>query len=483
MRTQELIGALPQKEVLGQLGEETKGISYNSRLLNPGELFVALSGTRSDGHLYIPEVFEKGAVGAVGERRVGDFPQILVPDSRTALALLACKWYGNPSQDLWMVGITGTNGKTTTSHLIKSIWEKEGKESGLLGTIGYEISGKYRQDELTTPQSLDLQSILRQMVEQGTERAVMEVSSHALSLKRVLGTNYDLAVFTNLSRDHLDFHRDMDSYFQAKLILFQGLKAGAIALLNLDDPKSDLIRKQTRAKVLTYSLREKADIWAKSYSLQSTGSETVISTPQAEILTKSKLLGKANLYNILAAVGTTLAGGTKLEAIREGVEDLPSVKGRMEVVEGRGFKVLIDYAHTPDALQNLLGSLREIAAGRLILLFGCGGDRDRGKRSLMGQVGSRLADRLILTSDNPRWEEPRRIIEEIAQGVKGELEIIEERREAIRTALKLARKGDWVIVAGKGHETTQLVKDKAIPFDDRKVVEEELKGLWKKSPS
>ncbi len=483
MRTQKLIEALPQREVLGQFQKECRGLSYNSHLLKPGDLFVALSGTKSDGHLWVGKAMEKGALGAVVERKVGDFPQIIVPNTREALALLASKWYGYPSQDLWLVGITGTNGKTTTSYLIRSIWEQEGKPSGLLGTIGYQIDGEFKRGELTTPQSLDLQRMLRQMVEGGTEKVVMEVSSHALSLKRILETDYDLAVFTNLSRDHLDFHKDMDSYFQAKLTLFQGLKPEAIALLNRDDPKSDLIKKQTKAQVLTYSLKRKADIWAKSYKLLPTGTEALLSTPQGELPIRSRLLGRANLSNILAAVGATLAGGSEPEAIREGVEELSGVKGRTEVVEGNGFKVLIDYAHTPDALQSLLGSLREIAAGRLILTFGCGGDRDRGKRPLMGQVGSRLADRLILTSDNPRGEDPQQIIGEIAQGVQGEFEIIEERREAIRRALRLAKKGDWVIVAGKGHETRQFIGDKIIPFDDRQVVEEELTRLWKKSPS
>lgn len=481
MRTEKLIEAIPQKEVQGQLGEEVKGISYNSRLLKPGELFVALRGSTSDGHLYIREAFGRGAIGAVVERKVRGYPVILVPDTRTALALLACRWYGNPSQNLWMVGITGTNGKTTTSYLIKSIWQKEGKKSGLLGTIGYQIGGKIKRDELTTPQSLDLQRMFYQMLKEGINKVVMEVSSHALSLKRVLGTDYDLAIFTNLSRDHLDFHKDMDSYLEAKAILFEGLKKQAFALLNLDDPRSDLIRKRTEARVMTYSLRKDADIWAKSLRLLPTGSQAVISTPQGELSVKTRLLGEANLYNILAAVGATLAGGTPLEAISKGVEGLPVVRGRMEVVEGKGFKVLIDYAHTPEALQNLLSSLRRIASGDLILVFGCGGNRDRGKRPLMGHVGSQLSERLILTSDNPRSEDPHRIIEEIAQGVKGGYEVIEDRREAIRMALKIAREGDWVIVAGKGHEKAQLIKDKAIPFDDRQVVEEELDSLWKKS--
>ncbi len=481
MRTEKLIEAIPQKEVQGQLGEEVKGISYNSRLLKPGELFVALRGSTSDGHLYIREAFGRGAIGAVVERKVRGYPVILVPDTRTALALLACRWYGNPSQNLWMVGITGTNGKTTTSYLIKSIWQKEGKESGLLGTIGYQIGGKIKRDELTTPQSLDLQRMFYQMLKEGINSVVMEVSSHALSLKRVLGTDYDLAIFTNLSRDHLDFHKDMDSYFEAKATLFEGLKKQAFALLNLDDPRSDLLRKRTEARVMTYSLRKEADIWAKSLRLLSTGSQAVISTPQGELSVKTRLLGEANLYNILAAVGATLAGGTPLEAIGKGVEGLSVVRGRMEVVEGKGFKVLIDYAHTPEALQNLLSSLRKIASGDLILVFGCGGNRDRGKRPLMGHVGSQLSERLILTSDNPRSEDPHLIIEEIAQGVKGGYEVIEDRREAIRMALKIAREGDWVIVAGKGHERAQLIRGKAIPFDDRQVVEEELGSLWKKS--
>ncbi len=482
MKTEDLIKALPKRQVFGELAREVGGISYDSQILKPGELFVALPGTRSDGHRYLPEVFEKGAVGAVVERKVGDFPQILVPDSREALALLACQWYRAPSQDLWMVGITGTNGKTTTSYLIKSIWEKEGKPGGLLGTIGYQIGEEVREEELTTPQSLDLQRILRQMVERSVDRVVMEVSSHALSQKRVLGTDFDLAVFTNLSRDHLDYHKDMESYFQAKLILFEGLKSGAIALLNLDDPRTSLIHQQTRAKVLTYSLKQKADVWAKGYRLFPNRSEVEVVTPRGEITLKSKLLGKANLYNLLAAVGAALAGGSPLEAIKEGIESLPSVRGRMEVVEGGGYKILIDYAHTPDALQNLLTSLREIVTGRLILIFGCGGNRDQGKRPVMGRVGSRLADKLILTSDNPRWEDPKQIIDQIAAGVEGEFEVVEERREAIRTALRQAKRGDWVIVAGKGHERRQIVRDKAIPFDDRQVVEEELSRLWKMSP-
>ncbi len=482
MRAQELIDALPHREVQGQIGEEIKGVCYDSRLLRPGELFVALSGSRSDGHLYLREAFEKGAVGAVVERKMEDYPVVLVPDTQEALALLACRWYGSPSQNLWMVGITGTNGKTTTSYLIKSIWEKEGKPSGLLGTIGHQIGEKIKEDLLTTPQSLDLQRMFYQMFRDGIQRVVMEVSSHALSQKRVVGTDYDLAIFTNLSRDHLDFHKDMDSYFQAKLILFKELKSAGIALLNIDDPRSDLIRKQTRAKVLTYSLKREGEIWAKGFSLLPTGSQAVINTPQGELTIKTRLLGEANLYNILAAVGATMAGGTPLEAIREGIEDLQAVKGRMEVVEARGFKVIIDYAHTPKALRNLLLFLRKIGCGSLILLFGCGGDRDPGKRPLMGQVGSQLSDKLILTSDNPRWEEPQGIIEEISQGVEGEYEVIVERREAIRAALNLAQEGDWVIVAGKGHETAQIIKDEAIPFDDRKVVEEELERLWKKSP-
>lgn len=465
------------------------GITGDSRKVVPGGVFVAVEGFRTDGHRYLPQALEKGA-SALVVQRLDEAREVCagrpvslvqVSDSRRALALCSAAFFGFPGQALAMVGVTGTNGKTTTTILVESILRAHGRSPALVGTMYTRIGGVERVAANTTPESVDLQALLAEMRDVGHDSVVMEVSSHGLALDRVLGCSFDVAVFTNLTQDHLDFHGDMEAYFQAKLALFASLGRSstkpdsACAVLNADDPWAPRIPSVLApgVRVLTYGTSRAADIRATAIEHHPRGVAFHLHTPAGRVELQLQLSGQFNVYNAMAAVGAALALGVPLSVVAGALQQERPVRGRFEAVRaGQDFTVVVDYAHTPDGLENVLRAAREIARGRVILVFGCGGDRDRTKRPLMGAIAASLAHRSIVTSDNPRGEEPAAIMREIVGGWPPDgspPSVVEDRREAIARALGEARPGDLVVIAGKGHETYQILGDRTIPFDDAEV--------------
>jgi len=466
-------------------GQPVTAVVYDSRAVVPGSVFVALKGARADGVAFARQAVEGGAVAVVAGQPLPDIaatgvPVLQVADARLALAELAADFHGHPSERMRVVGITGTNGKTTTAYLMAAIFEAGGMTCGVIGTVAHRIGGEARASTHTTPEAPDVQQLLHEMVDRGCAACAMEVSSHALALRRADAMTFSAGVFTNLTRDHLDFHANMEAYFQAKRRLFEMLPPGAPALINLDDPKGAAMV-DASAKPVTYAINRPADITPGPLSFSLEGLAFDIRTPRGTLQARSKLVGRPNVYNILAAVSTAVALDLPFDAIEKGVRALDAVPGRFEVVSGPddGMTVVVDYAHTDDALRNLLETARPMARGRLITLFGCGGDRDRTKRPLMGAVASRLSDILVITSDNPRHEDPERIIEEIQRGITADTRkqdaptfAIAERRAAIAKAIDVARPGDLVLLAGKGHEKYQILGDEHVPFDDAAIARE-----------
>jgi UDP-N-acetylmuramoyl-L-alanyl-D-glutamate--2,6-diaminopimelate ligase len=462
------------------------GVSYDSRTVTAGQVFVALRGQHADGTAFARQAIERGAAAIVSEQPAPEgvrVPWAMVEDARLALAVIAAAFYRDPSREMQVIGITGTNGKTTTAYLVASIFEAAGIRCGLLGTVAYRIGDVVHEATRTTPEAPDVQALLRQMVDEGCGACAMEVSSHALSLRRVDGMTFAAGVFTNLTRDHLDFHADMDEYFRAKRRLFEMLPRDAPSLLNLDDPRGSALI-DAGGRPVTYAIGRAADITPGPLSFSLDGLTFDVRTPRGTLHVRSTLVGRPNVYNILAAVSTATALDLPFDAIERGVQALAGVPGRFEMVSGKKDEVtvVVDYAHTDDALRNLLETARPLAAGRLITVFGCGGDRDRTKRPLMGAVAGRLSDLIVITSDNPRSEDPNRIIEEIQRGITADtrkdagqrLLTIVDRGAAIAKAIELARPGDLVLVAGKGHEKYQVIGDRVLPFDDVAVAREAL---------
>ena len=459
------------------------GIYYDSRDVQPGSLFVAVGGYKSDGHCYINEAVKRGASTIVRDKDIagnginlkGEVTDIFVTDSRKALALLATEFYHHPSRELGLIGVTGTNGKTTITYLLDSVLRCSGLSVGVVGTISYSYNNHVLPATTTTPESLDLQRMLRDMVNRNVNYCVLEVSSHSLELKRVVGCDFQTAIFTNLSQDHLDFHKSLDNYFEAKARLFKDYPVKT-AVINLDDPYGERLLKAVPGKVITYGINKSADISAEEIKCSPNGLSFTARTPLGQIDIQSPLPGRHNVYNVLAVIGAAICNGIDIACIKEGVKAVKGVLGRFErIEEGQNYTVAVDYAHTPDALKNLLRAAREITNKKVILIFGCGGDRDRLKRPLMGNAAARLADFTIITSDNPRSEESLKIIEEIEKGFseaggKQESYIkVAERKEAIHKGLELAEEGDLVLIAGKGHETYQIIGNKKRDFDDREV--------------
>jgi len=453
-----------------------RGIAYDSRKVEPGYVFVAIEGFRTDGHLFAGEALEKGAAALVVSKPVavpGEVPLVRVPDTRLALALLAARFYGYPGHRLKLTGVTGTNGKTTTTYLLRAVYRRAGARVGLIGTVANWIGERKIPVTHTTPESLDLQKILAEMAGAGVDTVVMEVSSHALALKRVAGCRFDTAVFTNLTQDHLDFHKDMQDYLGAKKILFE--EAERVAVINGDDPAAPELRKACRGgvRVVTYGIREKADVTAEKIDVHRKGTSFLARTPWGEAALNLKLTGSFNVYNSLAALAAGGAAGIPLAAMAAALEEVAGVPGRFELVDrGQDFTVVVDYAHTPDGLENLLRTARQICTGRLVAVFGCGGDRDRTKRPLMGEIAARGSDLPVVTSDNPRTEDPLKIIADIEEGVRkvrrpGDYVVLPDRRQAIRYAIGSASAGDVVVIAGKGHEDYQIIGTEKFPFDDR----------------
>ncbi|MGB2716942.1 MAG: UDP-N-acetylmuramoyl-L-alanyl-D-glutamate--2,6-diaminopimelate ligase [Vicinamibacterales bacterium] len=467
------------------------GIAYDSRRVTSGTVFVALRGMQSDGTTFAEDAITRGASAIVSETPApaGTLVRwIRVGDARNALAALASEFWRHPSESLTLVGITGTNGKTTTSYVLASIFEAAGVRCGRIGTVGYRIGDRETEAARTTPEAPELQHMLREMVSQGCGACVMEVSSHALALKRADHLRFSAAVFTNLTRDHLDFHRDMEAYFQAKLRLFELLPSEGFGVTNLDDRRGAAFAAAARRPV-TYAIDAAADVTPVGLSLSLDGVEFQARTPRGTLHVRSRLVGRPNAYNILAALSTAMALDVPFGAIEHGIWHLASVPGRFQLVSGPtdDVRVVVDYAHTDDALKNLLETARPLASGRVVTIFGCGGDRDRTKRPLMGAVAARLSDLVVITSDNPRSESPAAIIEDVKRGIVPAADrkppngvagpkatphlVIVDRREAIDRTIADARRGDLVLIAGKGHEKYQVIGDRVLPFDDVDVAQ------------
>ena len=476
-------------EIDNDVDEEITGIAYDSRKTGDNSLFVAIKGFNVDGHDYIDKVIKKGAVAVVSERCVKDIiPEtkkvkvigITVPDSRRALAVISNNFYGHPSRKMRIVGITGTNGKTTTSYLILSILKSSGFKVGVIGTIEYMFGDRKLSAPQTTPESLDLQRLFREMADARTDYCVLEVSSHSLELDRVFGSDFDIGVFMNLGHDHLDFHETIEEYFQSKMKLFSDydLKRG---IVNIDDQWGREIVRRASTKIITFGIKG-GDIRGEDIKISMNGINFVVSTPIGKASIESRLIGYHNVYNILASVAVAISQGISLKQIREGIGLMGGVPGRFERVdEGQDFLVVVDYAHTDDALTNVIMSARGLTDKRVITIFGCGGNRDKEKRPLMGKVAVTHSDFTIVTSDNPRGEEPQKIVNDIEKGIeevhrRGEYRVILDRREAIECGINEARSGDIVIIAGKGHETYQIIGDTRIHFDDHEVAKEVLSG-------
>ncbi len=465
---------------------DIKGLAYDSRRVKPGTVFFAIQGAKADGHDFIAPALELGAVAIVSERAAPAHlasSWVCVPKIRRALAEAGRAFYGYPDSRLRLIGITGTNGKTTTAFLLDSIFQAAGIRAGLFGTIEYRLGDRSLPALNTTPESLDLLSYFSHLVDAGGKAAVLEVSSHALAQERVWGFRFAAAVFTNLTRDHLDYHKDFESYFAAKRRLFEGLGTPPpeLGVINLDDPWGVRLLDVRQTRQVTYGLNSAAQIKVKHFTQGPSGVHATLMTPEGKLEVESSLVGRANLANILAATAAAVGLRIPGEKIREGIAALPLVPGRFERVdEGQLFLVVVDYAHTDDALRNVLKAARELTRNRLIVVFGCGGDRDRAKRPLMGEAASSLSDLAVLTSDNPRSEDPIRIMSDAIVGLQktGKPYLAEVDREvAIRKALEQAREGDVVVLAGKGHETYQVLREQTIPFDDREVARRVLREM------
>ena len=484
MLLRDLLSPLPAKKVHGDENIEITGLTADSRQVKPGYLFFCLTGYTVDGHAFASQAVERGAAAIVAERDLDTAATLVtVSDSRRAMALLADRFYGSPTRALKLIGVTGTNGKTTTTHLIDRIFRDQNKRTGLIGTIHMRIGDVYEEVNNTTPDVIDLQKSFRRMCDCQTDYAIIEVSSHALEQGRVRGCDVHIAVFTNLTQDHLDFHKTMDNYRNAKALLFAQLGNSyqqdrmKTAVLNADDEASRLFARVTAARVLTYGIDREADVRARDIAVTSKGTSFIAETFAGTMPFHLKLMGKFNVYNALAAIAVALVEGVELAQIKASLEDVPGVSGRFEPVDaGQPFSVLVDYSHTPDSLENALLTIREFAQGNIFCIVGCGGDRDRGKRPIMAKIATKYADWTVITSDNPRSEDPQAIIDDMLAGLSaqdaGRYAAVPDRRDAIFEAVSRAKPGDVILIAGKGHETYQIIGDQVLHFDDREVARE-----------
>jgi UDP-N-acetylmuramoyl-L-alanyl-D-glutamate--2,6-diaminopimelate ligase len=512
MKLWQLLSAVEVVEIRGDADAEVSAVTADSRLVTPGALFVAIRGFQQDGSAFIRSAVEKGAVAIVAEddgeadsvskavdvesgRAAGTTRQsapgvtfITTPDARAALALIAANFHGRPAEQLALIGVTGTSGKTTTTKMIESILDATGEPAGLVGTIEYRAGHERMLADRTTPDAVVLHDWFGRMVAARVRLAVMEVSSHALALRRTFGLRFAAAVFTNLSRDHFDFHKDFEDYYRAKRILFDQIdRSRRSAVVNIDDQYGRRLAGEMGSAVVTYGREPSADIHPQEgFEISVRGLHGRFQTPSGTIRVSSSLLGLPNLYNWMGAVGAALAVGIPSAAIERGIAALTSVRGRFErVSSSSGPTVIVDYAHKPDALEKLLHAVRGLAAGRrIVLVFGCGGDRDKGKRPLMGRIAGQLADYTIITSDNPRSERPEAIVQQIEEGFAGsgpgKFESVLDRREAIARAVAGSSAGDVILIAGKGHENYQVIGDRIIHFDDREEAELALKNFVQK---
>jgi UDP-N-acetylmuramoyl-L-alanyl-D-glutamate--2,6-diaminopimelate ligase len=496
MTLSQLLKGVAEHDLHGDGSITISGLTCDSRGVQPGWLFFALHGANADGHRFIPAAVKSGAAAVVLENSDSapqGIPWLRVADGRAAMAQIAAEFNGNPTLSVPLVGITGTNGKTTTTYLIEAILGAAGLPAAVLGTISYRFGATRIEASHTTPESTELQAAFRRLAEAGARSFVMEVSSHALEQKRADGCHFDVGIFSNLTRDHLDYHTTMESYLESKQRLFSdllrptGSKTQRRAVINMDDPYGAIIAGRSACPVITYGIEYRGDVRAVDVSSSVDGLSGTLVTPKGTTQFASRLVGRFNLSNILAAASAGIALDLPLESIKAGIEGHATVPGRMERVDNaRGITVLVDYAHTGDALENVLSTLKELAEARIITVFGCGGDRDPGKRPIMGRTAAQMSDLAIVTSDNPRTEDPFAILAQVRQGITGlsireyqpgELGsgfaekgfvMLENRREAIRLAIRLARPGDIVLLAGKGHEDYQIIGTTKFHFDDRK---------------
>ena len=479
MKLDELIEYLDYKDLINFKNVNITGISYNSKTTKKGDIFVCLVGEHTDGHEFAKSAIENGAAALLVEKKVDGtkIPQVVVSSTRHKIADIADRFYSSPSKGINLIGITGTNGKTTVTHLIQKIFEENGQKCALIGTLGYKLSsnGEYRDAKHTTPQAPELQATLRMIKDvEKIDNVVMEVSSHALDQNRVGGCRFNGAVLTNLTQDHLDYHITMENYFKAKALLFESLKEGNFAVINADDEYGDRFISVVPegVKIYTYGVRQQSDVMAHDINFSLNGAEFTLIANASEYKVNLHMNGMFSVYNVLAAVTTAVAMGIDIEVALKALQNVKGVAGRFEVVVKKPL-VIVDYAHTPDGLENVLKSAREITPedGKLICLFGCGGDRDATKRPKMGAIAQKLADKIVITSDNPRSEDPQVIITDIIAGLKSvdtENVIVEpDRGSAIALLKNIANNNDVVVIAGKGHEDYQILKDKTIHFDDR----------------
>lgn len=483
MKLKDVLKKVSLLSMNGKEEEDIRGIAYSSKDVRPGFLFAALKGLKKDGLAFVEEALQKGAVAVLSDKpKPKNFEKSWIQafDTREALALCSANFYSHPSQKLKVIGITGTKGKTTITYLLEAILQKSRFIPGVIGTISYRAPGMNISAERTTPEAPDLQRMLNEMAIHGVTHCLMEVSSHALDLKRVVGIGFDIAVFSNLSGEHLDYHSSLEEYFEAKKKLFLLNSKKKMAVVNIDDPWGKKLVSQLSTGTVTYGLEQSAVIRGEDFDLTENGISLSVKYPGGTLPVSSPLLGKPNVYNILASIAAALSLELPAPAIKEGLISLQGVPGRFEPVKNSlGFSIFVDYAHTDDALRNLLETVQELKPRRIILVIGAGGDRDKLKRPRMGKIAGNLADLTILTSDNPRSEDPLAIISDIEEGIKKtgaqNYLILPDREEAIEKALSLAQKGDYVLVAGKGHENHQILKDKIIPFNDSEVIKRILK--------
>ena len=477
MKLSELLQGVPVLDTNTDPDQQITGVSYDSRLTRPGDLFVAIAGLAADGHTFIPAAQEKGAKVILCQTPPQTGAYVQVASTRAALAILACNWFGHPAGRMKLVGVTGTNGKTTTTYLLKSVLEQAlNAKVGLIGTIQNMIGDQVLHTERTTPESWELQALFAQMADAGCTHVIMEVSSHALALNRVDGFRFHTGVFTNLTQDHLDFHKTMQAYLEAKASLFTRCDYGVV---NLDDPASARLLELAQCPMLTFGEHSAADLTANEIELGSDHVAMRVHYQQESLPLYVGIPGDFTVHNALGVVGAALTLGLSLKQITAALASAKGVKGRVEVVPtpGKDYTILIDYAHTPDALENVLRTVRESARGRVVALFGCGGDRDRTKRPIMGQIAARIADFCVVTSDNPRTEEPNAIIKDILAGMQDTTTpytVIPDRRAAIRWAMDNAQPGDVIVLAGKGHEDYQILGTTKVHLDEREVVQAHL---------
>ena len=488
MRLERLLMALPEHELRGPNDVDIRTIELDSRRVGGGELFVCLEGLARNGHDFAAAAVSQGAAALVVRypvSGVGEVPQVVVPDTREALARLAAAFFSHPSRELRVIGVTGTNGKTTVTHLLQAIGKSAGIRTEIMGTLGTSGKNGYRPTGFTTPEAPKVQKFLREAADRGPGWVAMEVSSHALAQKRTFATDYSAVVYTNLTRDHLDFHKDMDGYLEAKARLFtaegRGSDFDTVAVINLEDDRGRDLASRSTGRTVTYGFHGGVDYRARRLRSGVRETRYELVTPRGRESVRLGLLGDFNVLNALAAQAAAMEIGTPLATVVRGVSEIDRVPGRMEPVRGeQPFLVLVDYAHTPDALSHALASVRRLTRERVLVVFGCGGERDPGKRPVMGEVAARLADRVVITSDNPRGEDPESIVEAVVAGTRGGSASVTreiDRKTAIRLALSEAGNGDVVLIAGKGHETYQLVGDSTLPFDDRRVAAEALQEM------